>query len=116
MKILMTADTVGGVWTYALELTRALEPHGVEVQLALMGPPPTSAQRNEAEQIANLSLFKSDYKLEWMSDCWSDVKRAGEWLLHLATRLCPDVIHLNGYAHECPATRIGLAQGRLACA
>ena len=99
MKILMTADTVGGVWTYALELTRTLEPHGVEVQLALMGPPPTSAQRNEAEQIANLSLFKSDYKLEWMSDCWSDVKRAGEWLLHLATRLCPDVIHLNGYAH-----------------
>ena len=98
-KILMTADAVGGVWTYALELTRALEPFGVEVQLALMGPAPTPAQRTEAAKIPNLSLFKSDYKLEWMSDCWSDVKRAGEWLLHLANRLCPDVIHLNGYAH-----------------
>lgn len=98
-KILMTADSVGGVWTYALELTRALEPHGVEVQLALMGPPPTPAQRADADKIPNLSLFKSDYKLEWMTDCWSDVKRAGEWLLHLAHRLCPDVIHLNGYAH-----------------
>lgn len=98
-KILMTADTVGGVWTYALELTRALQPYGVEVQLALMGPPPKPAQRDEAAGIPNLSLFKSDYKLEWMSDCWSDVKRAGEWLLHLASRLCPDVIHLNGYAH-----------------
>jgi glycosyltransferase involved in cell wall biosynthesis len=98
-KILMTADSVGGVWTYALELTRALEPYDVEVQLALMGPPPASAQRAEADRISNLSLFKSDYKLEWMSDCWSDVKRAGEWLLHLANRLRPDVIHLNGYAH-----------------
>ena len=98
-KILMTADAVGGVWTYALELTRALEPHGVEVQLALMGPAPTPAQRAEANKISNLSLFKSDYKLEWMSDCWADVKRAGEWLLHLANRLSPDLIHINGYAH-----------------
>jgi len=98
-KILMTADAVGGVWTYALELTRALEPHGVEVQLALMGPAPTRAQRDQADKLPNLSLFKSDYKLEWMSDCWPDVKRAGEWLLHLENRLCPDVIHLNGYAH-----------------
>src|SRR5688572_1170870 len=98
-KILMTADTVGGVWTYALELTRALEPHGVEVQLALMGPPLTAAQRAEADKIANLSLFKSDYKLEWMPECWPDVRRAGEWLLHLANRLCPDLIHVNGYAH-----------------
>ena len=98
-NILMTADTVGGVWTYALELTRALQPHGVEVQLALMGPPLTAAQRADADNIRNLSLFKSDYKLEWMPDCWADVKRAGDWLLHLASRLCPDVIHLNGYAH-----------------
>ena len=98
-SILMTADTVGGVWTYALELTRALQPHGVEVQLALMGPPLTRAQRADADNIPNLSLFKSDYKLEWMPDCWADVKHAGDWLLHLASRLCPEVIHLNGYAH-----------------
>jgi glycogen synthase len=111
-KILMTADAVGGVWTYALELTRALEPHGVEVQLALMGPAPTPAQRAEANKISNLSLFKSDYKLEWMSDCWADVKRAGEWLLHLANRLSPDLVHINGYTHanlpwHCPALVVG---------
>ena len=98
-NILMTADTVGGVWTYALELTRALAPHGVEVQLALMGPPLTRAQRDEAGKIPNLSLFKSDYKLEWMPESWPDVRRAGEWLLHLANRLQPDVVHVNGYAH-----------------
>lgn len=95
----MTADAVGGVWTYALELTRALEPYGVEVLLALMGPSLSIGQLTDARNISNLTLFKSDYKLEWMSDCWSDVKRAGDWLLHLENRLQPDLIHLNGYAH-----------------
>ena len=36
-RILMTADTIGGVWTYALEFARALGPHGIEVTLATMG-------------------------------------------------------------------------------
>src|SRR5215216_4573667 len=98
-RILMTADTVGGVWTYALELTRALQTYDVEVLLATMGPGLTSAQREDAKTIPNLNLFKSDYKLEWMPNCWLDVKRAGDWLLHLENRLRPDVIHLNGYAH-----------------
>lgn len=99
MRILMTADTVGGVWTYALELTRALQPYNVEVLLATMGPSLSAAQRDDARSLPNLSLFKSSYKLEWMPGCWPDVKRAGEWLLHLENRLQPDLIHLNGYAH-----------------
>src|SRR5215217_3017779 len=98
-RILMTADTVGGVWTYALELTRALQTYDVEVLLATMGPALTPAQRKDAQSIPNLNLFKSNYKLEWMPDCWPDVRRAGDWLLHLENRLRPDIIHLNGYAH-----------------
>src|SRR4051812_1218670 len=99
MRILMTADTVGGVWTYALELTRALQPHNVEVLLAIMGPSLSASQCDDARSLPNLSLFKSNYKLEWMPDCWLDIKRAGDWLLHLENRLQPDLIHLNGYVH-----------------
>jgi glycogen synthase len=99
MRILMTADTVGGVWTYALELTRALQRYNVEVLLALMGPSLSASQRDEARSLPNLSLFKSNYKLEWMPDCWPDVKRAGDWLLHVENRLQPDLVHLNGYTH-----------------
>jgi glycogen synthase len=33
-----------------------------------------------------------------MPDPWDDVRRAGEWLLDLEVRLCPDLIHLNSYA------------------
>lgn len=111
-RVLMTADTVGGVWTYALELARALQIYDVDVLLAVMGPPLTTAQREEAQKITNLDLFKSNYKLEWMPDCWSDVKRAGDWLLHLDNRLGPDLVHLNGYAHaklpwSCPTVVAG---------
>jgi CheY-like chemotaxis protein len=36
-RVLMTADTVGGVWNYAAELIHALESHGVEVLHAERG-------------------------------------------------------------------------------
>ena len=40
LRVLMTADAVGGVWTYALELTRALAAFQVRTTLVTMGPPP----------------------------------------------------------------------------
>lgn len=95
----MSADTVGGVWTYALELARALAPRGAAVALATMGAPLSPAQRAEAEAAPNLSLFESAHKLEWMDDPWEEVAAAGEWLLGLERQLRPEVVHLNGYAH-----------------
>ncbi len=94
----MTADTVGGVWTYALDLARALAPH-VSVSLATMGRLPTSQQSAEATSISTLTLHPSEYALEWMPNPWEDVARAGEWLLALEAEVRPDIVHLNGYAH-----------------
>ncbi len=99
MKLLMTADAVGGVWHYAMELIRAIEPHGVEVVLATMGGNPDADQLRQARQLPNLLLCSADYKLEWMDSPWEDVAAAGEWLLELEARHQPDVIHLNGYSH-----------------
>ncbi len=97
--ILMTADTIGGVWTYAVELARQLGPHHVSVALATMGDPLSKAQRAEADELPNLHLFQSHFRLEWMHEPWEDVERAGEWLLGLEEQIRPDVIHLNGFAH-----------------
>jgi len=95
----MTADAVGGVWTYALELARGVGEAGVEVCLATMGPRPTPEQREAASQIPNLRVFESDYKLEWMQEPWQEVDAAAEWLLALEDRLQPDLVQLNGYVH-----------------
>src|SRR6476660_6775820 len=46
--ILMTADTVGGVWTYAIELARELKSRGTHVSLATMGSPLSADQHSES--------------------------------------------------------------------
>jgi glycogen synthase len=98
-SILMTADTIGGVWNYALELSRAFSEHGIEIFLATMGAPLSRDQRREAKTIADLEILESCFKLEWMENPWADVERSGHWLLEIERRAKPDLIHLNGYAH-----------------
>src|SRR5436305_4387287 len=98
-RVLMTADTVGGVWTYALELARGLGERGVEVALATLGAPINELQREKVDRIPNLRVFEGHFKLEWMDDPWRDVEKSGDWLLNLERRICPDVVHLNGYTH-----------------
>jgi glycosyltransferase involved in cell wall biosynthesis len=95
----MTGDTVGGVWTFTLELAEALGEYGIEVALAAMGGEPSDAQREEAERIPNLRLFSRPYKLEWMSDPWRDIEAAGNWLRELEARIAPDLVHLNTFGH-----------------
>jgi glycogen synthase len=97
--VLMTVDAVGGVWTYALDLSRALGARGVRVSLVLMGPPPSDAQRDDAVAISTLDMYERPYALEWMDDPWCEVGQAGDWLLELESELRPDIVHLNGYCH-----------------
>jgi glycogen synthase len=95
----MSGDTVGGVWTYAIDLSRALGAAGVEVILATMGAAATPEQRTQARKLTNLALVESSYRLPWMEQPWHDVHAAGDWLRDLAERLEPDVIHLNEPVH-----------------
>jgi glycogen(starch) synthase len=97
-RVLMTADTVGGVWTHALELARGLGERGVRVDLATMGAAPSAAQRAEVARLPRVRLHESGYRLEWMAAPWHDVAAAGEWLLRLEATLKPDVVHLNQFA------------------
>jgi glycosyltransferase involved in cell wall biosynthesis len=93
--ILMTADTVGGVWTYALELAGALADS--EIHLATMGARLSTAQRAEVEKLPNVTVHESGFALEWMDEPWDDVRRCGDWLLDLEGRISPGVVHLNGF-------------------
>jgi len=95
----MTADAVGGVWTYCLHLAGALARLGVTVDLAVIGPPPDEAQRATAARIPRLTLWTAPFRLEWMEGGIDDVVPSGQWLRALAARTAPDVVHLNGYAH-----------------
>lgn len=98
-RVLMTADTVGGVWTYAVELSRALAAHGIEVGLATMGGRLNLSQQADVASLSNVKVFESAFKLEWMDEPRADIERAGHWLLELEDVFHPDVVHLNNFAH-----------------
>ncbi|MBV9396374.1 MAG: glycosyltransferase family 4 protein [Bryobacterales bacterium] len=99
LKVLMTADTIGGVWTFAMELCEGLTSRGIEIMLATLGRAPSAEQLLEAGRIPRLHLRLSDFRLEWMNDPWSDVEASGEWLLRLESEFRPDVVHLNSFGH-----------------
>jgi glycosyltransferase involved in cell wall biosynthesis len=98
VRVLVTADAVGGVFTYAAELARGLAARGVEVALAVEGTPARD-QLELLEGIPGLSIHARPFRLEWMEDPWDDVGAAGEWLLELERLERPDVVHLDAFAH-----------------
>jgi glycosyltransferase involved in cell wall biosynthesis len=95
--VLMTADAVGGVWSYAVALCRSLPE--IRFVVATMGPPPHQAQRDAIRELENVTLVESDYRLEWMADGIVDFTESRDWLIDLVQRHEIDLVHVNGYAH-----------------
>jgi glycogen(starch) synthase len=116
-RILMTADAVGGVWTYALDLAAAYACMGIRTMLAVTGPM-AEDERRRADAVPGLTLEAAPFKLEWMAEADADLQRTESWLLGLAARYRPELVHLNSYsvalvpwsvpsvlvAHSCLAT------------
>jgi glycogen(starch) synthase len=98
MRVLMTADSVGGVWSYSLELADALADHDVAVTLAVVGPPLTPEQRRELRRARVERCAAAEFALEWQQD-WTSVRRSGDWLRGIAEDARPDLVHVNGYVH-----------------
>lgn len=94
----MTTDTIGGVFTYALDLCRAFERFGVEVVLAASGPRIDEEQRAAAHALPNVRLRYREGALEWMEQPWRDVDATGRWLLGLAWQHEVALVHANGYS------------------
>ena len=95
----MTTDTVGGVWTYSMELCKALAAYNVRFFLVTMGGHMQPWQAREVGTLKNVTVYETGYKLEWMEDPWAEVDAAGEYLLALQRVVQADLVHLNGYAH-----------------
>lgn len=96
MKILLTTDTVGGVWDHTVTLARELDAAGHEVLVAALGE-----VRDErlAHLTAGVQVTSRSYKLEWMAGAADDVREAAGWLRGLAEVWGADVVHLNQMAY-----------------
>jgi len=96
-RILMTADTIGGVWTYAMTLCGALRDYRFEIHLLTMGRLLNESQRIQVEALDNVVLYESSFKLEWMDDPWDDVEKARLWISDIYNKVSPDIVHFNNY-------------------
>lgn len=92
MKLLMTVDAVGGVWTYAVDLAHALRAFGIDAALAVLGPAPTDAQRADA---APLRVIETGLPLDWLADDEMAVRQTARAIAALAREEGSDLIQLN---------------------
>src|ERR1700757_1223901 len=97
MHILVTADTLGGVWTYTRELVTGLVRGGDYVTLVSFGDIPTSLQMQWMEGLPNLDYRPTAFKLEWMMDSEADMLASSQFLESLIQECQPDVLHLNQF-------------------
>lgn len=100
MHVLLTTDSVGGVWTYTEELSAGLVRNGHQVTLVSFGHPLDAGQRAWVESMRSplFQCIETEYRLEWMEDAGEDLQRSAELLRDLVRRLHPDVLHSNQFA------------------
>lgn len=117
-RVLMTADAVGGIWTYALDLARGLDSRGTTVTLAVLGPPVDADRRRYAEA-GGLAVVDTGAQPEWLAEGTGEVASAAAAVARLARDARADLVHLNhpvlaglarfpcpavGVTHSCVAT------------
>ena len=109
MRILVTADTVGGVWTYTRELVNGLVRKGFDVVLVSFGNIPSAEQSQWMDGLPRLDYKPTAFKLEWMEDSEDDLRASAEYLEAIVEETSPDLLHLNQFyygALKCHAPRL----------
>lgn len=99
MHVLVTADTVGGVWTYTRELVTGLSQRGIKVTLVSFGEIPTLAQCEWLETLRDVDFRATAFRLEWMRDSREDLEASSKFLESLVREVRPDLLHLSQYCY-----------------
>jgi glycogen synthase len=116
VHILVTTDTLSGIWTYTRELVSGLINRGARVTLVSFGDIPLPHQMSWMEHLHGLEYLPTAFRLHWMQEGEHDFAESSEYLTALARELRPDVLHLN---HLCYGSlpvqipRVAVAHGDL---
>src|SRR5262245_32720548 len=111
MRIVVTTDTLGGVWTYTRELVTELLLERVEVTLVSFGNLPTPAQMEWMDGLP-VDFRPTAFRLEWMQDVEEDLRASAGYLLSVIEEVQPDLLHLNQFYYgslNCDVPRMVVA-------
>lgn len=95
LRLLLVTDAVGGVWTYSIELARALRSLGIETILAVMGPAATERQIEEA---GDIRLIDTGLPLEWLASDADEVRSSGRAIAKIAAAEDVDIVQTSSSA------------------
>src|SRR3954451_7539465 len=104
IRLLMTADAAGGIWTYALGMKQALSARGVSTILAILGDRPSELALRAARAIGGVEIELADLPLDWTATSASEMAHAGEEIARLARRVDADLVQLNAPAFAASAS------------
>ncbi len=102
MRVLMTTDTVGGVWTFTQDLVRGLLQRDCAVALASFGRLPSKPQSGwlqamQARWGKNFCYQNSEVPLEWMEQNQNAYSSAAPLLIELSQEFAADIFHSNQF-------------------
>ena len=114
MRVLLTTDTVGGVWTFTRELTEGLLQQGDDVALVGFGRAPSQEQTQWASEVQarhreNFGFSAFDIPLEWMADNERALPEGEAALSFIIDQFVPDLLHANQFcfgALDCGLPRL----------
>jgi glycogen synthase len=95
VHVLVTTDTLSGVWTYTQELVTGLLNRGVQVTLVSFGEIPLPHQTAWMDNLEALDFRPTAFRLAWMEDGEQDFVDSSRYLAALTKELRPDLLHLN---------------------
>jgi len=102
MRVLVTTDTVGGVWSFTCELAGGMLELGVEVVLVSVGPAPNVDQQHWTERMVDewgrrFQFESLDAPLEWMPNNEFALSGASDALVCISKELGVDLLHSNQF-------------------
>jgi glycosyltransferase involved in cell wall biosynthesis len=99
MHVLITSDTVGGVWTYTQELVTGLVQRGHRITLVSLGKLPLRHQTAWMKTLPGVDYRPTEYRLEWMEVAERDIEESKRYLELLISEVEPDVLHFSQYCY-----------------
>jgi hypothetical protein len=99
MHVLVTTDTISGVWSYTRELVSGLVSRGLRVTLVSFGEVPLPEQTSWMDSLHGLDYRPTAFRLEWMHEGEQDYAESAAYLTSIVEEIQPDVLHLNQFCY-----------------
>ena len=80
LHVLVTTDTLSGVWTYTRELVTGLVSRGIRVTLVSLGEIPLPDQTSWMDHLHGLDYHPTAFRLDWMQEGEIDYEDSSAFL------------------------------------